>query len=255
MRNPAWLCAWAHNYDADGWWREARPPISEAALVTYKQWITARPRDPTGGVSTKMLKTVTAAAGLPTRTTALCDKAKSGQKRRDMHRDELVTQLAKIFSELDHELANGRGGSAPLRQRRQRFFTSPAQPARGSPAHQSAMGAPRISAAASGARQPPGAGGGADPDFAAPNIGSSTNNKLRRVHPKHRSAVQLPIVLAATATTSSSSPCPACRSSACRGKCEAPPARATTSSSSPCPACRSSACRGKCEAPPAQRRE
>ena len=220
MRNPAWLCAWAHNYDADGWWREARPPISEAALVTYKQWITARPRDPTGGVSTKMLKTVTAAAGLPTRTTALCDKAKSGQKRRDMHRDELVTQLAKIFSELDHELANGRGGSAPLRQRRQRFFTSPAQPARGSPAHQSAMGAPRISAAASGARQPPGAGGGA-----------------------------------ARATFSSSSPCPACRSSACRGKCEAPPARATTSSSSPCPACRSSACRGKCEAPPAQRRE
>ena len=167
-----------------------------------------------------MLKTVTAAAGLPTRTTALCDKAKSGQKRRDMHRDELVTQLAKIFSELDHELANGRGGSAPLRQRRQRFFTSPAQPARGSPAHQSAMDVPRISAAASGARQPPGAGGGA-----------------------------------ARATTSSSSPCSACRSSACRGKCEAPPARATTSSSSPCPACRSSACRGKCEAPPVQRRE
>ena len=131
-----------------------------------------------------------------------------------------LPQLAKIFSELDHELANGRGGSAPLRQRRQRFFTSPAQPARGSPAHQSAMGAPRISAAASGARQPPGAGGGA-----------------------------------ARATTSSSSPCSACRSSACRGKCEAPPARATTSSSSPCPACRSSACRGKCEAPPAQRRE
>ena len=220
MRNPAWLCAWAHNYDADGWWREARPPISEAALVTYKQWITARPRDPTGGVSTKMLKTVTAAAGLPTRTTALCDKAKSGQKRRDMHRDELVTQLAKIFSELDHELANGRGGSAPLRQRRQRFFTSPAQPARGSPAHQSAMDAPRISTAASGARQPPGAGGGA-----------------------------------ARATFSSSSPCPACWSSTCRGKCEAPPARATTSSSSPFPACRSSACRGKCEAPPAQRRE
>ena len=70
---------------------------------------------------------VTIAAGLPTRTTGACAKAKSGQKRRDMWRAELVTQLATIFHELDEDLRRGRGGPTPARQARA-SFTAPRQP-------------------------------------------------------------------------------------------------------------------------------
>ena len=230
LRNPDWLCSWAHNYTADGWWCHGRPPISDAALAKYKQWKMRTPRNPTNGVGNRDLKMVTAAAGLPTRISAGSTKTKSGLKRRDMHRPELVTQLSKIFPELDVELANGRGGPAPVRPSRERFRPTPPEASR-----------------SAGLRRDPGT-----PFSGSERLGTSARRRQLARPPTREGAGSPPA-------------CFSCGDTACKGKCEAEAAptetargrlarqpgrgRGGTGNPPACPNCDYSACDGKCEAP------